>query len=143
VKVRSQTAAALRSLASSEPIDLLVTGDCMSPLLRSGERIRVRGARAYLPGDVIVFRRRDGRLLVHRVLGYAYDRLQGLSVIAKGDQLSREDDPVGLASVVGRVIESDDGVFATPARQRWQSTIEFLRTMLRRSARTWTSVTSS
>ena len=115
----------------------------MNPRLRSGERIRVQGARFYLPGDIIVFRRKDGHLLVHRVLGYSYSRRSGLTLIAKGDHLSREDDPVSLQSVVGRVIDCANQGFATPALQRYRSTVEFFRTILRRSARTWISATSS
>ncbi len=141
--MEARTAAALRALASWEPLDLIVGGDCMSPLIRSGERVRVLGARVYLPGDIIAFRRRDGRLLVHRVLGYTWHRTRGLEVMAKGDHLSREDDPVGLDSVLGRVVDCENGELATPARQRCRSAVEYLRTILRRSARTWTSATSS
>jgi len=142
VRVQSQTAAALRALAADEPIPLVVAGDCMSPLLCSGERVRVRGARLYLPGDVIAFRRQDGRLLVHRVLGYVYGRGR-LGIVTKGDHLSRADEPVGLESILGRVVECEGRTLAISPRRRWRAGVEFARTLVRRTVRPWASASSS
>lgn len=132
----------LRDIAAAETLNLVVSGDCMRPLLESGDRIRVRGGRIYWPGDVVAFRRADGRLLVHRILGYAPSR-SGWSVFAKGDHLSREDEPVARDAVIGRVVDGGGRPIEIGAARRWRSTLEFLRILLRRSLGTWLSATSS
>ena len=142
VRVRVQTAAALRALAAEEPIPLIVAGDCMSPLLRTGERIRVQGARLYLPGDIIAFRHRGGQLLVHRVLGYFFGR-RGVGIVAKGDNLSCADQPAGLESILGRVVDCDGRTVTIPSRRRWRAAVDFARTLVRRTVRPWASAISS
>jgi hypothetical protein len=142
MRVDLQTAALLRDIAAVEPLSLVVSGDCMEPLLESGDRIRVRARRVYWPGDVVAFRRADGRLLVHRVLGYA-PGLHGWSVFAKGDNLSREDEPVARDAVIGRLIDRGGRATHVGSARRWRSMLEFLRMLLRRSLRTWVSATSS
>lgn len=129
-------------MAGDEPLELVVAGHCMSPALECGDRIRVARKRAYLPGDVVAFRRGDDRLLVHRVLGYTLSR-QGLRLVAKGDHLAREDEPVLLASVVGRVVASRGIALRTPLSLRAGSLLRFLGALARRSIRPWVSATSS
>lgn len=94
--------AALRDLAREAPVEVEVRGDCMAPGLTDGDRVRVAAARFYWPGDVVVFRAADGRLLAHRVLGY---RFQGgvLALVTRGDSCAVHDAPVPLARVLGRV----------------------------------------
>ncbi len=65
-----------------------------------GESVQVRRQRLYLPGDVIVVRRRD-HWNVHRFLGYA-PSVHGLVALTQADDAS-ERDPAALASaIVGR-----------------------------------------
>jgi hypothetical protein len=75
--------------------------DCMAPLLEDGARVRIRSARFYWPGDVLVFRGADGRLTAHRLLGY-HPRAGGLAVVTRGDACVVHDAPVPLAAVLGR-----------------------------------------
>ena len=77
-------------------------GDCMAPLLADGGRVRVAAARFYLPGDVVVFRAADGRLVAHRLLGYRL-HAGALALVTRGDACPVHDAPVPLAAVLGRV----------------------------------------
>lgn len=77
---------------------VVVRGDCMEPLLRSGDEVRVRAKRVYVPGDVIVFRTHAGELAAHRVLGW---RPAGL--VTKGDHCTLHDAPVPGESILGAV----------------------------------------
>jgi hypothetical protein len=94
--------AALRSLAREGAVEVTVRGGCMAPLLADGGRARVGAARLYLPGDVVVFRAADGRLIAHRLLGY---RLHAgrLALVTRGDSCPVHDAPVPLDAVLGRV----------------------------------------
>lgn len=142
MKIQAQMASALRAMAKEEPIDLIVAGDCMSPRLQGGDRIGVTPRRIYLPGDIVAFRRSDDRLLVHRVLGYTFSS-RGFRLLAKGDRLAREDDPIQLGSVVGRVISHHGRPLEHSMPERGRSVLGFLRTILRRSVAPWASATSS
>jgi hypothetical protein len=85
-----------------EQLEVRVRGDCMAPLLADGERVRVAAARAYWPGDVVVFRAADGRLLAHRLLGYR-PRAGGFALVTRGDACAVHDAPVPAAAVLGRI----------------------------------------
>lgn len=142
MSISLQTTAVLRELAASEPVSLTVNGSCMRPTLADGDRIRVRSTRCYLPGDLLAFRRSDGRLLVHRLLGYTIGR-RGLRILASGDRLSREDEPVALTQVVGRVIAIGHHRTSVQWVARLRAVLDYLRVTLRRSVRSWVSATSS
>ncbi len=88
----------LRELAHDAESTIVVRGDCMAPLLRSGASVSVRAKRMYLPGDVIVFRTRAGDLAAHRVLGW---RPAGL--VTKGDHCTTHDAPIAREEIVGAV----------------------------------------
>lgn len=96
--------AALRSLAREGPVEVVLRGDCMAPGLADGDRVRVAAARLYAPGDVVVFRAADGRLVAHRLLGYRL-HAGALSLVTRGDTCPVHDAPVPLAAVLGRVAE--------------------------------------
>ena len=94
--------AALRDLAREAPVEVRVRGDCMAPGVADGERVRVAAGRCYLPGDVVVFRAADGRLVAHRLLGYRR-HAGALALVTRGDACAVHDAPVPLAAVLGRV----------------------------------------
>jgi hypothetical protein len=89
-------------MACEGPVEVRVRGVCMAPLLGDGERVRVVAARAYWPGDVVVFRAPDGRLLAHRLLGYR-PCAGDLALVTRGDACVVHDAPVPPAAVLGRV----------------------------------------
>ncbi len=94
--------AALRDLAREAPVEVRVRGDCMAPGVADGERVRVAAGRFYAPGDVVVFRAADGRLVAHRLLGYRL-HAGALALVTRGDACPVHDAPVPLAAVLGRV----------------------------------------
>lgn len=94
--------AALREIAAEDPVEVRVVGDCMAPLLADGGRVRVRPARFYWPGDVVVVRSAEGRLLAHRLLGLRPWR-GGLAWVTQGDGCDFPDTPVSRAALLGRV----------------------------------------
>lgn len=96
-----KTLDALRAMAREEPLEVRVRGGCMAPLLADGTPVEVTPARVYWPGDVIVFRGADGRLLAHRLLGYR--PLHGrLACVTQGDGCVCPDAPVPLSQILGR-----------------------------------------
>jgi hypothetical protein len=97
--------AALRELVREAPVEVSVRGGCMAPGLADGDRVRVIAARSYWPGDVVVFRAPDGRLLAHRLLGYRL-HAGALALVTRGDACAVHDAPVPLARVLGRVADA-------------------------------------
>jgi hypothetical protein len=123
------TFAALRDLAREGAVEVQVRGICMAPLIADGEQVRVAAARAYWPGDTVVFRAADGRLLAHRILGYR-PHAGGLALVTRGDACAAHDAPVPLAAVLGR-IEAARPSFAVRAR----AVLRFCGLILRRLRR--------
>lgn len=82
-----------------ESVAFAIRGDCM-PVLGNGESVCVQRQRFYVPGDVIIVRRRD-HWNAHRFLGYA-PSLHGFVALTQADDAA-ERDPAALASaIVGR-----------------------------------------
>jgi hypothetical protein len=117
---------ALRRLAREGPVEVRLRGDCMSPLLADGQQVRVVAARAYWPGDVVVFRAADGRLLAHRLLGYR-PRAGGFALVTRGDACAVHDAPVPPTAVLGRIETARPGLAV-----RARSLLRFLSLALRR-----------
>jgi hypothetical protein len=104
----------------------------MAPLLADGERVAVAPARLYLPGDVVVFQAADGRLLVHRLLGFR--RAAGaLACVTRGDGAPCHDAPVPLSRVLGRVVAPQR--VRPAAADRLRAALAFLRLAARRLGR--------
>jgi signal peptidase I len=117
---------ALQGLAREAPVEVRVQGDCMAPFFKDGDRVLVFAARVYWPGDVLVFRAPDGRLLAHRLLGYRPLR-RGIALVTRGDACVVHDFPVPKTSVLGRI----DAVRPS-LRGRAEAVLGFLRIVLRR-----------
>jgi signal peptidase I len=125
----SSVFAALRGLARQGAVDVVVRGDCMLPLLTDGDRVRVVAARVYWPGDVLVFRAADGRLLAHRLLGYR-PWAGGLALVTRGDACVVHDAPVPAAAVLGRI----ESIHPGAAFRLW-SFLRFIALAIRRLRR--------
>lgn len=86
-------------LGHGESMAFSVRGDCMRAF-EDGQSVEVLRQRLYLPGDVIVVRRRK-HWNAHRFLGYA-PSVHGLVALTQSDDAA-ERDPAALASaIVGR-----------------------------------------
>jgi len=118
--------AALQGLAREAPVEVCVRGDCMAPHFADGDRVRVAAARIYWPGDVVVFRASDGRLLAHRLLGYRPWQ-DGFALVTRGDACIVHDSPVPKAAVLGRIDAARPSL-----RGRAAAILGFLGLVLRR-----------
>lgn len=117
---------ALQGLAREAPVEVRVQGDCMVPFFKDGDRVLVSAARVYWPGDVLVFRAPDGRLLAHRLLGYRPWQ-GGIALVTRGDTCVVHDFPVLKTAVLGRI----DAVRPS-LRGRAVAVFGFLRIVLRK-----------
>ncbi len=91
---------ALRELAREAPLRVTIAGACMAPGIVAGSTLEVAPARRYWPGDVIVFRRGDGRLVAHRVIGVRPGRPARL--LTQADAAVAADSALCAADVIGR-----------------------------------------
>ena len=92
----------LRSFGAAR---LAVTGTSMLPAIWPGDVLEVRrqGVGQVQPGDVVLFRR-DGRLVVHRVVE-RFDRQGGNLLVTRGDRQRATDSPISNDELLGRVTE--------------------------------------
>lgn len=86
-------------LRLGESMDFSIRGDCMQ-IFDDGESVRVRRQRFYLPGDVVVVRRRD-HWNAHRFLGYA-PSFHGVVVLTQADDAAERDPATLAGAIVGR-----------------------------------------
>jgi hypothetical protein len=119
---------ALRELCVEQPLAVRVTGDCMSPLAHDGDVVRVSRVRFYWPGDVIAFRHSDGRLLMHRLIGY-WPTEGGVGIITQADSSSSCEAAFGLDCVIGKVTGGDGSSVMShvPIHRRFWAMGRFVR----------------
>jgi hypothetical protein len=97
----TRLAAGLRALARELPLAVTVRGDCMAPRLRDGDRVMVAPAARYWPGDIVAFRTPQGRLALHRLLGYRWCSGR-LACVTRGDRCELADSPLAPQLLLGR-----------------------------------------
>ena len=131
---RAKTARLMRELVRETALEVPVTGQCMAPLLIEGERVGLEPVSLLWPGDVVAFRSADGRLLLHRFLGY-WPTTRGLRLLTRADSAPAPDAPVEPASVIGRLAERAGRPFKVPIRTRLTAAGRFGATALRAIAR--------
>jgi hypothetical protein len=87
------------ALARGEELHLRVRGGSMRPLLRDGAIVRLERPRAWQPraGDVVAVATALG-LVIHRV-----QRVEGSTLVTRGDATLGEDRPVAREHVLARV----------------------------------------
>ena len=75
----------------------------MSPLIEDQATLRVQPRAIYLPGDILTFLGRDGRLTTHRLLGI-FPRKGELYCLTRPDNHEHPDAAFPLSQVLGRVM---------------------------------------
>ncbi|MEL7060389.1 MAG: S24/S26 family peptidase [Acidobacteriota bacterium] len=92
------------SVAHRRTLELRLASDCMAPLLRSGDRLRVVPfARAPTPGDLVLAIDSASALVCHRVIDH-----EGEIYLLAGDRSTRpERHP--RASLLGHVVAAERG----------------------------------
>lgn len=91
--------------AAADDLQLSLRGECMTPSLQNGSNIKVRSTSFYWPGDVLVFRDPNDRLLAHRLIGY-YRRGGKWKCLTQADNARRPDSGVSSAQVIGKVVST-------------------------------------
>mgnify|MGYP001195811299 CR=1 FL=1 len=119
--------AALAEMAAEAPIELIVRGSSMAPLLGEGNRVQVARSARYRAGDLLVFRNSVGDLVAHRLLGTRRSRGE-LRFVLRGDATPAADGLVPLAAILGRVVggEIPRRLVAVPWYDRWRARWRFL-----------------
>ncbi|MGB5705543.1 MAG: S24/S26 family peptidase [Arenicellales bacterium] len=102
MKISESVFAAITDINQDSPFTLRVRGQCMVPVICCGAEVVVTRKKNYLPGDIIVFRSRDGTLLAHRLL--AIYRKDGIwKALAKPDRSERSDAAVAVRDILGHI----------------------------------------
>ncbi|MHB9116077.1 MAG: S24/S26 family peptidase [Thermoleophilia bacterium] len=93
-------------LGRGASVRLSTRGGSMTPSIRDGDVLRVDTVRAadLRVGDVILYRDAWGRLLAHRVLGYAGRRGERSVLVVRGDAFRGAGERILSAWVLGRVV---------------------------------------
>lgn len=120
-----QSSLANLGLRLGESVAFTVRGECMQGL-DSGRSVCVCKQRIYLPGDVVVVRRRD-HWNTHRFLGYAAT-VRGIVALTQADDADERDPAAPASAIVGRV---QCGVTAS---ERVAACGKYARALIRRAA---------
>jgi hypothetical protein len=104
----------------------------MEPVLADGDVVAVARRRLYWPGDVVAVAAADGRLLVHRALGYWPGR-RGLALLTQADRAARPDLAAPRGALVGAVVRRGAARFSVRPRERALAAARLARHLLRRA----------
>jgi len=106
-----------------------VTGSSMTPTLRDGDVVFVRrvNSESLKPGDVLVARREETTVLVHRYMGAIFDGVGNHWFVEKGDN-DRRCGLVANQAIMGRVEAAwlaPTGPVLPASRLAWPITVRF------------------
>jgi uncharacterized repeat protein (TIGR01451 family) len=104
-------ALAAELLAAGRALRFRARGGSMRPAIRDGDVVHVQPVRAVTihRGDVVLVRKDDGRLLVHRVVAIRREPRGSRTYVIKGDALACLDGSVPQERVLGRVTSVERG----------------------------------
>ena len=119
----------LKTFVQEGPLTVVVNGDCMQRTIPGGSRLRLENRRRYWPGDVIAFKRGDGKIVSHRLLGYAPGRT-GWLVITRAENARQVDVPVFVREVLGKVTHVDDELFQPAMKDRARAVTQYFAAVL-------------
>ena len=75
-----------------------VVSGSMEPVIHVGSMILVQENAEYEPGDIVVYLKDSGELIVHRLMS-----ITGDFAVTKGDANATEDDPIRTSQILGTV----------------------------------------
>ena len=87
-------------LSLGKEVTFTTNGDSMLPLLLSGESVTLKRFPKYKKGDVVLFRKKDGGFVLHRII-----KTNGNVVFTQGDALLGRDEPFDKDAIIGKAIE--------------------------------------
>jgi hypothetical protein len=120
----------LKTFSREGPLTVVVDGDCMQGTISGGSRLRLESERKYWPGDVIAFKRNDGKIVCHRLLGYV-PASNGWRVITRAENSVEVDKPVLLRNVLGKVTFVSDEPFHPELKTRARSVAQYFAAVIR------------
>lgn len=109
-------------LQSGDSLMLKVTGDCMAPVIKDNDSVKIIRQESYLPGDVVAYySSHEQRRLIHRVLGKVpFYRLikskkkeKGVLrhyYLIKADNSTKPDVIVGSSAIHGKAVDIKVGL---------------------------------
>lgn len=109
-------------LRNGERLTVTITGSCMAPQLRKGQRLVVQKQQRYLAGDILVFAETGGELLVHRYLGPA----PGGRLMTKADAGTKIDVLIFREQVLGRVLTANKIIVKVSVARRARTTLHYV-----------------
>lgn len=95
--------------AAADNLQLPLRGDCMTPCLNNDSIIDILSADFYWPGDILVYRDRNDRLLAHRLLGY-YRRDGEWKCLIQADNAQGPDMGAYPSQIIGKVVSEKPSV---------------------------------
>lgn len=120
---------AIEALRSGHPVRLRLLGQSMKPRIMSGDIVEITPVAEPDQceiGDVVCLARDDGRLVVHRLVGWL-PTSQGTRILTRGDSRSEPDGPWNVDQLLGRVAIVEPAAsrpihhrLAARARQAWR-----------------------
>lgn len=121
----------LKSFAQEGPLTATVSGDCMCGSIPEGSQVQLQSRRFYRTGDVIAFRRGDGKIVCHRFLGYIPSR-KGWRVITRAENSRHVDVPVSVRLVLGHVAGLDGKPYGPGFKHRSRALVQYFTAIIRR-----------
>jgi hypothetical protein len=103
----------------------------MSPCLVDGSLVRIAAARRLLPGDILAYRDGNGRMVLHRLIGY-YRRQGHWRLLLQADSAMRPDPGIAGERVLGKAIEVQ-----IPLGHRLWATLRYAKSVI---VTVWTKV---
>lgn len=110
-----KTFAGLKEIAR-DGLYAVVVGDCMGPVIFSGNMIYFRPEVIYFPGDIVVRKGKNG-YMAHRVLGFI-PSLSGFRYVTQGDNNSFVDAVVRERDILGKISIVENSELAVSANKR-------------------------
>lgn len=105
---------ALQGMVTDTPLSVRISGNCMAPVLKDQDLVKVQRQQWYWPGDILVLRLGDGRLVGHRLIGI-YLRRKQLRFLTRGDNAQRPDGSVCGEQILGKILsKNQDGMILSP-----------------------------